>query len=126
MKKLIVVVLTVLVMMTAVSPALAAGGPRGTFALAGKISAVDSAAGTVTITVASGNTLVKPFIKQDVVIRTTSTTRYLYKSSVTAVATTIKLTDLKVGDAVSVNGTTANNVWTASRITVGASLSCLP
>ena len=126
MKKLIVVALTLLVMMAAVNPVFAAGGPRGTFALAGKISAVDAVAGTVTVTVASGNILVKPFLKQDVVIHVTSTTRYLYKSSATAVATAIKFTDLKVGDAVSVNGTVTNSVWTASRVTVGASLSCLP
>jgi hypothetical protein len=40
--------------------------------------------------------------------------------------TTIGFADLKVGQQASANGTAANNVWTASRITVGASLGCLP
>ncbi|MDP3186232.1 MAG: DUF5666 domain-containing protein, partial [Anaerolineales bacterium] len=79
---------------------------------------------TVTIQVYRGNNLVKPYIGQQLTVTVTSATRYLFKGGTTT--TPITLTDLKVGDPVSANGTVANGVWTTKRITVGASLSCLP
>jgi|WetSurMetagenome_2_1015567.scaffolds.fasta_scaffold447165_2 hypothetical protein len=95
---------------------VAAGpGPRGNFALAGKINAIKD--GTVTVQVLTGNMLVKPYLNKDLTVSMTSSTRYLLKDG-----TVIAFTDLKVGDAVSVNGTVVNQVWTASRITVGAQL----
>lgn len=117
----------------AVTPAFAAGqgpgqgqgsqkGPRGTFALVGMISAIGS--NTVTIQVIRGNNLVKPYIGQQLTVTVNAATRYLFKDGTTT--TPIKFTDLKVGDPVSANGTVANGVWTTKRITVGASLSCLP
>jgi hypothetical protein len=126
MKKLFVVALALLLALTAVGPTFAAGGARGTFSLVANISAIDPASGAVTVTVIKGNTLVKSYFGQNLVMTTTASTRYLYKSSATAVPVTITFADLKVGDAVSVNGTLANGVWTAARITVGASLTCLP
>jgi hypothetical protein len=126
MKKLFVVALALLIALTAVGPAFAAGGARGTFSLVANISAIDPVSGAVTVTVIKGNTLVKSYVGQNLVMTTTAKTRYLYKSSATAVAVAITFADLKVGDVVSANGTLANGVWTASRITVGASLTCLP
>lgn len=100
--------------------------PRGTFAITGTISAIDAANNTVTITVSRGNKLVQPYLGTDVTVTLTLKTVYLYKATATATATKITLADLQVGNPVSVNGTVKDLVWTATRITVGASLSCLP
>jgi hypothetical protein len=129
MKKITVSLLVFVLMAVMVTPVLAASGsagsPRGTFSLVGTIASVDAAAGTVTVNVLRGNTLVKSYFGKTLTVSTSTATRYLYKSAPTAVPVAITFADLKVGDAVSVNGTLANTVWTASRITVGASLSCL-
>ena len=130
MKKFTSVLIALFLLVVTVAPALAASesaiAKRGPFSLVGKISAIDSANGTVTVTVLKGNKLVQPYLGQSIALRTTLKTRYLYKSTATAVATPITFADLKVGDPVSVNGTLANGVWTATRITVGAKLSCFP
>jgi len=133
MKKLFVLLAVFALAFAAVTPAFAAGkgpgggqgsqkGPRGTFALVGTISAIGS--NTVTVQVIRGNNLVKPYIGTPVTVTVSSATRYLYRDGATT--TTISFADLKVGQPVSVNGTLANSVWIATRITVGASLSCLP
>lgn len=132
MKKTLVLLLVLIFAFAAVFPADAAGnnpgtgqgqkGPRGTFAMTGYITAIGS--NTVTIQVYRGNNLVKPYIGQMLTVMVTSSTRYIFKNGTTS--TPIKFTDLKVGDPVSANGTVANGVWTTKRITVGASLSCLP
>jgi hypothetical protein len=130
MKKIFSVSLALFLLVVTVMPALAASeparAPRGPFALVGTISAIDPASGTVTVNVLKGNKLVQPYLGQSVVLNTTAGTRYLLKVSATAVATRITFADLKMGDPVSVNGTLANGIWTATRITVGASLSCFP
>ena len=131
MKKLFIAALVLMIPLATVSPVLAAGGgggrgPRGTIALVGKITTIDTASGVVEVSVLKGNKLVQPYIGQNLALATNSSTRYLYKSSATAVPVAITLADLKVGDPVSVNGRTANGLWTASRITVGARLSCFP
>jgi hypothetical protein len=90
--------------------------------LVGKIAAIGT--NTVTIDVIRGNKLVQPYIGSQVTVTVTSRTRYLYKDGTTT--RPIGFADLKVGQKDSVNGTVANNVWTVSRITVGAALSCLP
>lgn len=133
MKKLFVLLAVFVLAFAAVTPAFAAGqgpgqgqgsqkGPRGTFALVGTISAIGS--NTVTVQVIRGNNLVKPYIGQQLTVTVSAATRYLFKDGTTS--TPITFADLKVGDPVSANGTVANGVWTAKRITVGASLSCLP
>ena len=142
MKKFIVTLLVVVLALAMVAPVAAAGngpgngggngsgngggqqGGRGTFAMTGTITAIGT--NSVTIQVNRGNTLVQPYIGTQLTVTTTASTRYLYKSSSTATATTIAFANLQVGNPVSVNGTLANNVWTATRITVGASLACLP
>lgn len=100
--------------------------PRGTFAITGTITAIDAVNQTITITVLRGNNLVKPYLNTSVTVLTTAKTKFLYKETATAVAVKITFADLAIGDAVSINGTLANNVWTASRVTKGASLTCLP
>ena len=79
---------------------------------------------SVTIDVIRGDKLVHPFLGTPVTVTVTPQTRYLYRD----VSTTklIIFSDLQVGQPVSVSGTVANGIWTASRITVGASLICLP
>lgn len=133
MNKLFVLLAVFALAFAAVTPAFAAGqgpgqgqgsqkGPRGTFALVGTISAIGS--NTVTIQVYRGNNLVKLYIGQQLTVTVNAATRILFKNGTTT--TPITFTDLKVGDPVSANGTVANGVWTTKRITVGASLSCLP
>lgn len=119
MKRLILFVLVFGLVFVSASPALAAGkGPRGTFALTGTITAIGD--GSVTVQVLGGSKLVKPYINQALTVTVTVSTRYLLKEGTTT--TLISFADLKIGDSVSVNGTAANNVWTAKRITVGAQL----
>ncbi len=130
MKKLFVLLAVLSLAFAAVTPAFAAGkgpgqgqgGPRGTFAMTGYITATGS--NTVTIQVYRGNNLVKPYIGQQVTVTVTAATKYVFRDGITS--TPIRFADLKVGNPVSVNGTLANSVWTAKRITVGAALSCLP
>lgn len=149
MKKILVVLLTAVLLATTAAPVYASGNgpggggggsggggtgtqqksPRGVFAIVGTIEAVSSdpvGGGSITVQVLRGNKLAAPFIGASVVVTVTPQTRFLYRSSETAAATIITFADLRVGQSVSVNGTTANNVWSARRITVGASLSCLP
>jgi hypothetical protein len=99
---------------------------RGPFALVGKITAIDATTGVVTVSVLRGNKLAQPYIGLEVALTTTATTVYLYKASATATPTPITFADLKVGDWVSASGSLANGTWTATRITVGAKLSCFP
>jgi hypothetical protein len=146
MKKMLVLLVVLMLTFALVIPAAAGNGPggggkgngtgsgtgsgtgqgqqgtRGTFAITGTIASVGTS--TVTINVVHGNKLVHPYLGTQVTVTATSQTRYLYKDGTTS--TTIGFADLKVGQPVSVNGTAANNVWTVTRITVGASLSCLP
>ena len=126
MKKLLVVTIALFLLAVTVVPAFAAGplpAPRGPFTLVGRITAIDSANGTVTVTVFRGNTLVQPYLGKSLTLNTTATTRYFYKANAAAVPTPITFADLKVGQPVSVNGTLANGVWTANRITVTAGAS---
>jgi len=100
--------------------------PRGIFTITGTVSAIDTVNNTVTIMVSRGNKLTQPYLGTDVTVVTSTTTKFLYKSSTTATATKIAITDIQVGNPVSVTGTVKNFTWTATRITVGANLSCLP
>ncbi len=147
MKKIIVVVVLLVLAFALVIPAAAGGngpgatgraiatgtgagtgsgqgqpGGRGTFTLTGIIANIGT--DTVTIDVLRGNKLTQPYLGTQVTLTLTAGTRYLLRDGTTV--TIISLTDLKEGQPVSVSGVLANGVWTVSRITVGASLSCLP
>lgn len=127
MKRWALLLLTVVLIAMAATPALAAGKTppkRQPFNLVGRITAVDTGAATVTVEVLRGNRVVKPFIGKTVTIRTDAATRFLKKTSTGVVP--ITLVDLQVGDAVSVQGRLAGDIWTANRITVGANLTSLP
>ena len=129
MKKLLIVSLTLFLLAVTVVPVMAAPetarAPRGPFALVGTISTIDSTTGLVTVTVIKGNKLVLPYIGKSVTLKTIASTRYLLKTSPTATATRITFADLNIGDPVSVQGTFVNGIWTATRITVGATLAFL-
>jgi len=122
MKRFFVLFLTLMLTMTLASPVFAAGPktPKGTFSLVGEIVSLDPATQQVSVHVIRGNTLVKSYIGTDLTLNTTAATRFLLKDGTTT--TLISFSDLKVGDAISVNGNLSSGVWTAKRITVGASL----
>ncbi|MEI7847255.1 MAG: hypothetical protein WCK35_15760 [Chloroflexota bacterium] len=126
MKRFTILMLVLILSLTLVTPALAAGKPpsaKGPFALVGKISAIDPVAKTVTVQVLRGNALVKPYFSKTVIIQTTTLTRYMFTDGVSKKVITFN--DLVVGKSVSIGGLLANSVWTATRITMGAKLSCL-
>jgi hypothetical protein len=141
MKKYFVLVLVLVLLAVTVIPAYAANGtrarnghgdgnsfgkgPKMPFALAGIIASIDPDARTVTVTVACGNKLVKPYIGQALTLQTTDATRFLLRNP-DGYATPITFAELAVDQKISSNGRLANNVWTADRITVGADLNCLP
>lgn len=100
--------------------------PRGTFTITGYISDIDIENNTVTVTVIKGNKLIQPYIDTDIVLTITTKTRFYYKTADSLFATRITFADLAIDDPVSVNGTVKDFVWTTTRITVGATLDCLP
>ena len=126
MKKSLVVLMVVALLFVGAAPAFAAGpGPMppvrnrgGQFTLAGVITAIDGS--VVTVQVAGGNPIVKPFIGQNLPIQTTVQTRFLLKTDTGTVV--ITLADLQVGQNVSAQGQLAGGIWTANRITVGAKI----
>lgn len=130
MKKTISLFLALFMIAVTVLPVMAASeaaaGPKAPFALVGKITAIDSAAGTITVKVYKGNRVVQPYRGQEVVLNTAAATRYLSKTSAAAVSVPITFADLMVGQAVSAQGRLADGVWTAARVTAGAKLSCFP
>ena len=117
MKKVSVALLMAAWLIATASPAFAAGSDGG-FTLAGVITVINRT--TVTVQVVAGNPTVRPYIGQTLTLQTTPMTRYLLKTATGTMP--IILTDLRVGQKVSASGTFANNMWTASRFTVGANL----
>ncbi len=97
-------------------------GTRSVLAFAGTISAIGT--NTITVEVVAGNNLAQSAKGTQVSVTVTANTRYLLRDGTTV--TIISFADLEVDQAVSINGYLLNNVWTASRVTQGASLSCLP
>lgn len=124
MKRVAIALLALVVLVATATPALAAGGPppvrgkSGSFTLTGVITAINGK--TVTVQVTGGNPIVREYVGQTLALQTTSGTRYLLKTDTGTVP--IRFADLAVGQKVSVSGTVANDVWTATRITVGADL----
>ncbi len=141
MKKIFVIALVFVLLAVTTVPALAAdrtqirnGHAAGVdfrkvgkmpFALAGTIASLDPVARTITVNVACGNILVKPYIGQDLILQTIGTTRFLLRNP-NGTATPITFEDLAIGQNVSSQGNIGDNKWTTSRITVGAELNCLP
>ena len=100
-------------------------GVRTPYALSGTISDIDPVEKTVTVTVSCGNRLANPFISQEVTLVTGDSTRFLLRNE-DGTATQISFDDLGIGQNISSHGTLVNGVWTATRITSGALLTCLP
>lgn len=145
MKKLTVITLLVIMLALSAVPAFAKGpvnanqgtpagscggvqnsfGVRTPYALSGTISALNGEAHTVTVTVACGNRLAKPYVGQEVTLQTSAATRFLLHNA-DGTVTPISFDDLAVGQNVSSHGTLVDGVWTAVRVTTGALLNCLP
>ena len=100
-------------------------GARTPYALSGTITTIDPAAKTVTVTVVCGNRLVKPYIGTDVTLQTKDTTRFLLRDE-NGTVTPITFAELTVGLNVSSQANLVNEIWTATRVTAGALLNCLP
>ncbi len=100
-------------------------GIRTPYAVSGTIADIDPGAKTVTVTVLCGNRLANPFIGEEVTLLTSDSTRFLYRDE-DGTVTPITFDDLAVGQKVSSHGALVNGVWTATRVTSGALLTCLP
>ncbi len=132
MKRFLPLLLALVLTIAMTSPALAAGpklapsagNAKSPFTLVGTITAIDATAKTVTVKILRGNSLVKSYIGQEVLIKTSAATLYRFTNGTTT--TVITFSDLKIGNAVSVTGTLSGGTWATTRITVGAKLSCLP
>jgi len=122
MKKMFGVLLLVVMLSVGAAPALAANADaakRGTLLdLSGEITAISDT--SITVQVVSGSAVVRPYLRKELVIQVTDSTRFLQKVPDSTI--TIEFGDLVVGDKVSVQGSVKNSVWTATRITVDASL----
>ena len=118
MKKLLFALLLVTMLFVAATPTFAARRRGTLFTLAGLITDIEGS--TVTVTVYTGSAVVRPYLGQTLDIETTDSTRFLRK--VPDCTITITLDDLVVGDKISVQGSVATGVWTATRITADANL----
>ncbi len=126
-----VIPLIVALLLTTAVPAFAMGrqphraGARvnagsSVFTVAGVITSIDATARTVTLQVAAGDRFSKSLIGQPLTVQTGENTRFLLKTSSGAMA--VSFTDLAVDQKVSVQGYVLDDVYTAQRITIGASL----
>ena len=93
-------------------------GSRGALVIVGTIT--DLGTNSVTIDVVRGSRLGQSYLGTNVTATVTPQTLFFYRDGTTI--TVIKFADLQVGQQVSAMGTVTNNVWTISRITVGALL----
>jgi hypothetical protein len=100
-------------------------GVRLPYALSGTIIALDPTATTITVEVYSGNRLMKDYLDTAVTLETMSITRFLLRND-DGSATPISFEELEVGQTVSSHGTLVDGVFTATRVTMGAVLDCLP
>lgn len=128
-KRWMLLILVVLAMMIAATPALAARrgsqnqhryeiGPqpndRYAFALTGTITAIG--ADSITVLVHNGNRLVKPYIGQELVVQMADNTRYRQWTPDGCIPITFE--DLEVGDTTSIQGTVSEEVFIAARVTI--------
>ncbi len=99
-------------------------GMRNPYALSGTITVLDANSQTVSVNVSCGNGMVNSSIGTEVTIQTTQNTRFLLRNE-DGTVTSISFADLVVGESVSSHGSLVDGVWTASRVTMGALLSCV-
>ena len=134
--RLTLVILVVLAMLIAASPALAAGPAnqnrhqnqernraegqpeplpgRQFFTLTGIIAALGS--DSITVLVHNGNRFVKPYVGQELAVRVTGDTRY--REYTPGGCVPIGFGDLQVGDTTSIQGTVSDEVFAAQWVTV--------
>jgi hypothetical protein len=93
--------------------------------LIGTITGLDPVNRTVTVTVVSANTAAKDTIGQTITFMTSVSTCFVLRNP-DGLGTPITYEELAVGQNVSVAGVLSETGWTATRITVGAELLCLP
>jgi len=122
MRKLFCVLLLVVMLSVGAVPALAANvdsAKRGTlFNLSGEITAISDT--SISVKVMTGSAVVRSSLGKTLTIQLTGSTRFLRKIPGSTV--TITLDDLEVGEKVSMQGSVASGVWTATRITADAKL----
>jgi len=99
-------------------------GINNPYALSGTITSINSENHTVAVLIACGNRLADPYDGQEVTLSTTASTRYLLRNA-DGTVTPISFEELASGQTVSSHGSLVDGVWTASRITSGALLSCI-
>jgi hypothetical protein len=131
MKKILIIsTLLVLLSLTAI-PALAHGqvqpiplqAPPQVYGLNGRITAVDTAARTVTVKVWSGNWLAREYKGKEVTLKATDYTRFQQKlEDCTVVPADFE--DLKVGQRITASGRVVNEVWRIWRITIRPAECC--
>jgi len=120
MKRILLLALVLILTSVSAIPVLAeaqtsvAVAPQGAFSLVGKITEIGDQ--SVTVKVWWGNTLVQNYKGQALTIQVDENTLYFYKLGTTIEP--IEFSNLAVGQRVRVTGYTANDVWTASKITV--------
>lgn len=136
MKKVIGYSLLVVVLSAMVAgPAMAGQGRGGgggsggagtggcVFALVGEVTEVDAGTQRITVTVFTGNHLVKDWVDKELKVTTTEDTRFRRYGDPECVF--IAFGDVELGAYVSVWGCVAADEFVAERITVDASVECL-
>jgi hypothetical protein len=135
-KRWTLLILAVLLVLVAASPALAAGPAhqnrheiqnrnkagvdvgtmpgRPLFALTGTVASVG--ADSITVLVYNGNRFVKPYFGQELVVLVTENTRYWQWTPEGCVP--IGFGDVQVGDTTSMQGLVSDETFTAQRVTV--------
>jgi len=120
MRKLATSLFVLVLLISAVTPALAARtdppgmAGKGVFGFSGSIIAIDPDSRTVTAHVAAGCRLVT--IGNEITLQTTPDTRFLAKTAVGTII--ISFEELKIDQPMSAQGVMTGGVWTADRITV--------
>jgi len=120
MKRILLLALVLILTSVSAIPVLAeaqssvAVAPQGAFSLVGKITEIGVQA--ITVKVWWGNTLAQAYKGQELTIQVDENTLYYFNLGTTIEP--IEFSDLAVGQRIRVTGYTANDVWTASKITV--------
>jgi hypothetical protein len=99
--------------------------PRGSFAIVGTITAIDPIEKTITLTVLRANYLARTYVNMELTVITTETTKFLYKVTMDTPAIATTFDELAIDDVVSINGISVDDIFTAKRVTEGASLKSL-
>ena len=129
MKKQVWLGVAVLVLLAAmVMPVMAEGGKNQirwlgqVFSLAGKVTALDGEAQTITVQVYSGSTLVKSYIGKELTFTTNENTLFLLYGH--GKGEQVTFAEVELGDYISVSGNLVKDIFVAKRVTVDVPLNC--